>query len=268
MNLMRNKKFKSYSLKSLLLIAFAIIFLNLSWKTPKADGTVKAKADTVTFVKETPFSFTNFASDIYTDAQLAESNLDLTVFEKALAGFVNLNEQHLLNADKNIITIVDFTKPSTSKRMWIVDLKNKALLLNTYVAHGQGSGENMATNFSNVAESHQSSLGFFIASETYFGKHGLSLKLDGQDKGINDLARNRAIVVHGASYVSEDFIKRTGRLGRSFGCPAVSEKLNAKVIELIKGKTCFFINGKSDSYRSNLLSSNHINENNQTVASL
>jgi hypothetical protein len=125
----------------------------------------------------------------------------------------------------------------------------------------------MADQFSNTEESHQSSLGFYITNETYFGKHGLSLKLDGQDSGINDRARNRAIVVHGANYIGEQFIKQTGRLGRSYGCPAVPEELNNTIIELIKDKTCLFINGKSETYQSvffneeNLLISNPTFEN-------
>lgn len=252
-----------------MLVAFTFIFLNLSWKTPKDTKTSENIANDSSNVQAAEqLSFSNFVNTLYEETHLKASNLALPVFEKAVAGFMNLKNQHALNTNKNIVTIVDFTKPSTEKRMWIVDLKNRTLLLNTYVAHGQGSGENLATNFSNVAESHQSSLGFFIANETYFGKHGLSLKLDGQDKGINDLARARAIVVHGASYVSENFIKNTGRLGRSFGCPAVPEALNAKVIELIKGKTCFFINGNSEKYQSNLLATNTLMPNYDDLASL
>lgn len=259
MRFMRNRKFRTYSIKSLMFLAVGLMFLNLSWKTSTTQTTNQPKKilkDSTNAEVNEQISFTNFVNTLYEETNLKASNLALPVFEKAVTGFMNLKNQNALSNTKNIVTIIDFTKPSTEKRMWIVDLKSKTLLLNTYVAHGQGSGANIADSFSNVAESHQSSLGFYIASETYFGKHGLSLKLDGQDKGINDLARERAIVVHGASYVSENFIKSTGRLGRSFGCPAVSEELNAKVIELIKGKTCFFINGNSDKYKTNLLATN------------
>lgn len=253
----KNKKLKLVSVKAVIILIFGLTFLNLSWKTSKdtkLDLHSEISEDSVAIT--TPSAevlFNNFVNDVYEKAQLQKANLALPVFEKAMTGFLNLKSIKALNSDKEIITVVDFSKASTSKRMWIVDVKNKTLLLNTYVAHGQGSGGDMATNFSNVAESHQSSLGFYVTNETYFGKHGLSLKLDGFDKGVNDLARNRAIVIHGAKYVSEDFIKRTGRLGRSFGCPAVSEELNEKVIELIKNKTCLFINGSSQSYQSNLL---------------
>ncbi len=268
---MKNRKFRTYSIKGLMLVAFAFVFLNLSWKTSTHQTTnhpIDTLKDTSSAKTTAALSFSNIVNTLYADANLKEANLALPVFEKAVTGFMNLKNQHALSDSKNIITIVDFTKPSTEKRMWIVDLKSKTLLLNTYVAHGQGSGANMADTFSNVAESHQSSLGFYIASETYFGKHGLSLKLDGQDKGINDLARARAIVVHGASYVSESFIKSTGRLGRSFGCPAVSEELNDKVIALIKGKTCFFINGNSEKYKSSLLATNTLDQNFSHLASL
>lgn len=271
MRFMRNKKFRTYSIKGLMLLAAGFMFLNLSWKTSKDQNHNQAtniSADTTNVKVTQQVSFTDFVNTLYQETHLKASNLALPVFEKAVTGFMNLKKQNALSNSKNIITIIDFTKPSTEKRMWIVDLENKTLLLNTYVAHGQGSGANMADSFSNVAESHQSSLGFYIASETYFGKHGLSLKLDGQDKGINDLARERAIVVHGASYVSENFIKSTGRLGRSFGCPAVSEELNAKVIDLIKGKTCFFINGNSEKYQSNLLATNTLTQDFSDLASL
>ncbi|HET8830250.1 MAG TPA: murein L,D-transpeptidase catalytic domain family protein [Pelobium sp.] len=268
---MRNRKLKTYSIKGLMLLAFGFMFINLSWKTSKNQPTtqpINTLKDSIPAPITKQVSFSNYVNSLYETTNLKAAGLALPVFEKAVTGFMNMKSQNRLNQDKSVVTIVDFTKPSTAKRMWIVDLKNKTLLLNTYVAHGQGSGENMATTFSNIAESHQSSLGFYIANETYFGKHGLSLKLDGQDKGINDLARERAIVLHGANYVSEDFIKNTGRLGRSFGCPAVSRELNDKVIALIKGKTCFFINGNSDTYRSNLLATTHLEQNFSELASL
>src|SRR5690606_31677873 len=194
--------------------------------------------------------FSNYVNDVYEAIHLQQAGLALPVFEKALTGFVNLKSNNHLNSNKEILTVVDFTKSSTEKRMWIIDLKNNKILLNTYVAHGRGSGDDMATTFSNISESHQSSLGFYVTNETYQGKHGLSLRLDGHDKGVNHLARNRAIVIHGASYVSEDFIAKHGRLGRSHGCPAVPTELNKTVIELIKNNTCLFINGESNDDQS------------------
>lgn len=248
----KNKRFRIYSFTGVFLFITSFSFLNVSWKTDRENP--PQVVDTTTHTKtSSKVSLNNYVNDIYEAAKLNKSNLALPVFEKALTGFLNLKGKRSLNQNKDILTIVDFTKPSTEKRMWIIDIKKNKLLLNTYVAHGQGSGANLANAFSNTAESHQSSLGFYITNETYIGKHGLSLKLDGQDKGSNDKARNRAIVIHGASYVSESFIKQTGRLGRSYGCPAVSEKLNSKIISMIKDKTCLFINGASNTYKSALL---------------
>ena len=137
--------------------------------------------------------------------------------------------------------------------MWIVDLINKELVLNTWVAHGNGSGDDVANHFSNSNESHASSLGFYIADNVYNGKHGRSLHLDGMDAGFNDNARSRSIVVHAAPYVSQGAINHLGRLGRSEGCPAVSPKVIGKVISTIKGKTVLFINGNDNNYMSKYL---------------
>ena len=133
------------------------------------------------------------------------------------------------------LTVIDYSKPSSERRLWVYDLKTKQLLFEELVAHGQGSGANVATEFSNNDESHQTSLGLFVTSDTYVGKNGYSLRLDGLDKGVNDRARERAIVMHGAPYVSESFVKANGRLGRSWGCPAISELVARKMIDTVKG---------------------------------
>jgi hypothetical protein len=137
--------------------------------------------------------------------------------------------------------------------MWIVDLINKELILNTWVAHGNGSGDDMANYFSNQNDSHASSLGFYVADDVYHGKHGRSLRLNGMDAGFNDNARSRSIVLHAAPYVSQSTITQLGRLGRSEGCPAVSPKVAGKVINTIKGKTVLFINGNDSNYTSRYL---------------
>lgn len=133
------------------------------------------------------------------------------------------------------LTVIDYSRPSSERRLWVYDLKTRELLYEELVAHGQGSGANMATQFSNTDESHQTSLGLFVTADTYVGKNGYSLRLDGLDKGVNDRARDRAIVMHGAPYVSEAFVKTTGRLGRSWGCPAISELVARKMIDTVKG---------------------------------
>jgi len=163
----------------------------------------------------------------------------LESFSKALEGFYLLKEKGIIKRD--ILTIVDFSLSSREKRMWIIDLFQNKILLNTLVAHGKNSGEDYANEFSNKDESNKSSLGFFVTGEVYQGKHGLSLKLDGLEKGVNDHARQRSVVVHGADYVSEAFVRNHNRLGRSQGCPAVPVELSKKIIESIKDKSCLFI---------------------------
>lgn len=197
--------------------------------------------------------FNEYVNSIYQGAGLQQTGLNEQVFEKALNGFFNLKAAAKLPESSWIITVIDFAKSSREKRMWIVDVFNKKLILNTWVAHGQGSGDDMANQFSNTNESHQSSLGFYITDDVYFGKHGRSLRLDGMDAGFNDAARNRAIVVHAADYVGLSAITSLGRLGRSFGCPAVSPDVADQVINNIKGKTLLFISGNNPAYTSKYL---------------
>jgi len=197
--------------------------------------------------------FNEYVNTVYQTASLNQAGLSQQVFEKAITGYFNLKAANKLSKSNDIITVVDFTKSSREKRMWIIDLFSKKLLLNTWVAHGQGSGDDMASHFSNTNESHQSSLGFYVTDDVYVGKHGRSLRLDGMDAGFNNAARNRAIVVHAADYVSEGAINQLGRLGRSYGCPAVSPQVIDMVINNIKGKTLLFINGSDASYKSKYL---------------
>jgi hypothetical protein len=138
------------------------------------------------------------------------------------------------------LTVIDYSKPSTEKRLWVFDLKSRELLYEELVAHGQGSGENLATVFSNEPETHTSSLGLFRTEDTYVGRNGYSLRLTGLDEGFNNRARERAIVMHGAPYVSEAFAKAQGRLGRSWGCPALREGVAREVIDRIKGSGLVF----------------------------
>lgn len=187
--------------------------------------------------------FDNYISETYDSAKLHEAALDFEVYKKALTGYYNLRSNLKVSSDKQIISIVDFSKPSSQKRLWIVDLANKKLLFYTLVAHGRGSGGLMADNFSNTSESHKSSLGFYVTDATYIGKHGLSLRLKGLDKNFNTNALSRAIVVHGADYVSDRFVSQNGYLGRSHGCPAVPVELTNDIIKTIKGKTTLFIYG-------------------------
>jgi hypothetical protein len=170
--------------------------------------------------------------------------LSFEIFNTALIGYSKTENIR----KKNIITIIDFSKPSTEKRCFIIDIDKKKLLYNCFIAHGRNSGDNYASHFSNEPESLKSALGFYLTSETYSGKHGYSLRLDGLEKGINDNARSREIVIHGADYVSQDFIDKYGRLGRSWGCPALPLEISKDVIDKISNGSCIFIYGNDKSY--------------------
>lgn len=167
-------------------------------------------------------------------------------FSKAILGFYKLKKSG--NVGKDFLTIVDYSLPSTEKRLWIIDTKENKIVMNSLVAHGKNSGENYATSFSNKNESNKSSLGFFVTGETYIGKHGLSLRLDGLERGVNDGARDRSIVMHAADYVTETFAKVHHRLGLSHGCPALPPSLSNKIIATIKGKSCLFVYHPSMDY--------------------
>lgn len=138
------------------------------------------------------------------------------------------------------LTVIDYSKPSTSRRLWVYDLERKTLLFEELVAHGSGSGGNIATAFSNVMDSHQSSLGLFVTGQSYSGQNGYSLRMDGLDAGFNDRARERAIVIHGAPYVSGDIAQAQGRLGRSWGCPAVRAGIARELIDTVRGGSLVF----------------------------
>jgi hypothetical protein len=138
------------------------------------------------------------------------------------------------------LTVIDYSRPSTEKRLWVFDMRTRALLFEELVAHGKGSGDNLARSFSNLADSHQSSLGLFRTGDTYVGRNGYSLRLEGLDDGFNDQAFNRAIVMHGAPYVSDAVATVQGRLGRSWGCPAVRQGIAREVIDTVKGNGLLF----------------------------
>lgn len=167
-------------------------------------------------------------------------------FSEALKGFNLLKEKGLIQ--KDILTLIDFSLSSNVKRLWVIDLTTNTILFNSLVAHGRNTGEEFATSFSNEASSFKSSLGFYVTGEIYQGKHGKSLKLDGLEKGVNDNARERGVVMHAADYVSDAFIKVNKRLGRSQGCPALPAALTTDIINTIKNKSCLFIYHPSRNY--------------------
>jgi len=137
--------------------------------------------------------------------------------------------------DGERLTLIDYSRPSSAKRLWVVDLEAGRILFREHVAHGRNSGQRLARHFSNEVGSRQSSLGLFRTAETYYGRHGYSLRLDGLEPGVNDRARERAIVMHGAEYVTPEVAAQFGRVGRSWGCPAVDPAVNRRLIDTIRG---------------------------------
>jgi hypothetical protein len=239
------KKHFSWSLPTLLLFSIAII----SWKPINANKhDAKAKSGSLASVL-----LEKYADNIYETAHLQETGLDFGVFKKAVTGFINLKTAKKEPVSNAILTICDLSRSSTEKRMWIIDMVSKSLVLNTWVAHGRGSGENWATNFSDREESHASSLGFYVTDDIYYGKNGRSLRLDGLDEGFNTHARARAIVIHAADYVNPNIVSKIGYLGRSYGCPAVAPEVAELVLDVLKEKTVLFINGNNIHYNSKYL---------------
>ncbi len=177
---------------------------------------------------------------------LNDSTLAYKVFTNAYKGYVYLSNDSVINNNK--LTIIDYSLSSNKKRMWVIDMDSLTVLHNVLVAHGRKSGQEYAKNFSNIPNSNMSSLGLFITDKTYYGKHGLSLYLDGMEPGINDKSRQRSIVMHGADYVSYEFIRKYGRLGRSLGCPALPQCFTKSIINTIAGKSCIFISGNDAEY--------------------
>lgn len=193
--------------------------------------------------------------DIYSSVSLADTGLDREVFNLAIKGLKKLTVEGKIQ-NPNILTIADYSQSSNNKRLYVIDLKNRTLLFNTYVAHGRNTGDEYARSFSNEEGSLKSSLGFYITENPFVGSHtGFALIINGVEKGINDHAIKRAIIIHGADYATENFIKKFGQLGRSYGCPALPPEMNKPIIESIKGGTCLFIYNPSPKYiySSNLL---------------
>ena len=194
---------------------------------------------------------TNSANDemqlIYDSLKLKRAGLNKEAFKYAYAGYKKLEEEGKLNKE-GIITICDFSQSSKRKRLYLIDLNDYKLLLNTYVAHGKNSGSEYARKFSNRPESLQSSLGFYTTKRTYYGGHGLALTLSGLEPGFNDKAERRKIVVHGSQYIGENYKCWGKYMGRSFGCPAIPMKQSKKFINTIKDGSCLFIYHPSKNY--------------------
>jgi len=239
---------------AILLIAIlaSVLFV---FATAKKSEHVK-KTETASAVTNVTKENSSTGNELFSSLHLSDAGLSETVFNSALQGMQKLEAKGQIRKD-DIITIIDFSQPSTKKRLYVVDLDNKQVLFNTLVAHGRNSGGLWAKSFSNDASSLKSSPGFYVTEDTYMGDNGYSLRLNGLEKNINDNAMNRSIVMHGAPYVGQSAINSLGFLGRSWGCPAVPESQHKAIINAIKGGTCLFIYSPDRSYqdRSTVLDS-------------
>lgn len=205
-------------------------------------------------IENTSIAFENHIKTMYQKLKLKKAELEYAPFKTAYIGYLNLEAKGELK--KEILTILDFTKSSRFERMWIIDMKNQKLVRRELVAHGKNSGHDMVTSFSNKLHSNQSSMGFYVTDAPYIGKNGISMLINGMDKGYNCQARNRAVVMHGSNYVNPKIMNRNGRLGRSFGCPAVEMHKAQEIIDYVKNGSCLFIYFKDKKY---LASSKWIN---------
>lgn len=207
--------------------------------------------------KNLPSLFTNSSSapvikkqanSIYDIISLGEFGLERQVFFNAYKGYQYLRNKGAIKKT-NLLTICDYSQSSNNKRLYVIDLLNSRLLFNTYVSHGRNSGGEFANSFSNYENSNKSSLGFLVTADTYHGKAGVSLRFNGMERGINDRVKSRAIVLHGSRFVNEFIMNARGVIGRSLGCPAVPYGIHLRIIDAIKGGSCFFINHTDEWYK-------------------
>ncbi|MES2374692.1 MAG: murein L,D-transpeptidase catalytic domain family protein [Bacteroidota bacterium] len=236
---------KHWSL-SVLAIVGLLVCMSLSFTSSKTNASSTVVATTAT---TTTNSMVAEKMPLFDSLELGALGLSRQAFEFALTGY-----NTLLNAGRikknNLLSILDFSLPSGKKRLFVIDITTGELVFNTYAAHGRNSGTSVATKFSNKTNSYQSSLGFYITGDTYNGKHGMSLRLEGEEKGINDNALARGIVMHSASYVDEEIVARQGYIGRSQGCPALPGNIYKDVIEKIKNGSCLFLYSPDKYYTS------------------
>lgn len=236
----------------------ALVALTLSAPASHAGSGPRAKHNTHVAAKATTrnIAFEEEVSSLYDQIDLEQFGLSKKAFEYAYKGYQYLLQHHIISKN-NLLSICDFSQSSRNKRLYVVDLDQRRVLINTYVAHGRNSGTEFAYTFSNSQRSHKSSLGFYVTENTYFGDHGLSLKIHGLERGFNDRANGRSIVIHGSDYVGEDFLQGNAFNGRSLGCPAVPSSESDAIIETIKDGSCFFIYHPTKKYitKSKILNS-------------
>lgn len=252
---LKNRTMKLFRTNLVYLTISAFVFLQIpiliAGSNPK-DRKIPSNFSTnsvVASAKSAEEIITEKADSIYDTLQLLQAGLKEEAFELAYKGYYKLLEEGMVSRTE-VLTIADFSKSSSENRFYVIDIAEGKILFQTLVAHGRNSGLNYATEFSNKPESKKSSLGFYLTLQTYFGGNGYSLKLKGLEKGINDKAYDRAIVLHGSDYVTAGFANSNGYLGRSLGCPAVPAKLTAGIINTIKNGSVMFIYHPSKQYQA------------------
>lgn len=203
---------------------------------------VRPPADAVALPEAALANKTEVYATLYRSMQL-EGAVNWKAFLQAVEGYYKIE-----NRRRDVLTLIDFSRPSTAKRLFVFDMKQRKVLFSSVVSHGRNSGDTYATSFSNEYGSYKSSLGFYLTESTYQGKNGYSLILNGLERGINDRARERAIVMHGAAYADPSVLAGGGRLGRSLGCPAVPQKLSRPIIDAIKGGSVMYIYAETPDY--------------------
>jgi hypothetical protein len=189
----------------------------------------------------------NESALIYSHMELEKEGLSEKAFEYAWRGYHNLVKRGSIRKT-SVLSICDFSQSSCARRMYVLDLQHQKLLYQTYVAHGQNSGSEYADSFSNEQDSYKSSLGFYVTQKTYYGRNGLSLHLNGVDKGYNDKAIKRNIVLHGSTYVGDQYLQNFGTLGTSLGCPAIPAAISGRIIRKVRDGSCFFIYHPTSEY--------------------
>lgn len=227
------------------LLSFTLLDETSSAKPERTDNdeqTVSAEiceSGVVEYFYTSSDRFKTYCDTLYSQVFSDLNKPSRKVFDYAMKGYAFYASQGLLSK-KHILSFIDYSLSANVKRFWVIDLKRSKLLFHELVAHGRNSGEEFARKFSNIENSFQTSLGFFVTGDIYKGKHDMSIRMNGLEKKFNGNALQRGIVIHGADYVSESFIKANKRLGRSLGCPAVSESTIASLSSVISDGTCLF----------------------------
>jgi hypothetical protein len=235
------------SSKPLWALSFSALLLLIPVKNNAGNYVAKNAAGTVLTAVTTQSVAANQALAMYDALKLKSFGLTKAAFNYAYKGYLYLQQKKML-AQSSVLTICDFSQSSRRKRFFVIDMNQHKVLINTYVAHGRKSGSEYARAFSNSPESHMSSLGFYKTETTYYGGHGLALKIEGLERGFNDKADERNIVIHGSEYVGSSFIRNNPFNGRSFGCPAVPANQVNNVINTIKNGSCLFIYHPTKNY--------------------